>query len=87
MVKLVLGVGAIVLSSSFSLFVGNEQKEEEEVQVREDLNRYKYLLEQKFILSGMQHLLIHSLPQDQNNRTTRYCDPSGRTGRARDLHR
>lgn len=37
----------------FSLFVGNEQKEEEEVQVREDLNRYKYLLEQKFILSGV----------------------------------
>lgn len=38
----------------FSLFVGNEQKEEEEeVQVREDLNRYKYLLEQKLISSGM----------------------------------
>lgn len=37
----------------FSLFVGNEQEEEEEVQVREDLNRYKYLLEQKLILSGV----------------------------------
>lgn len=39
----------------FSLFVGNEQEEEEEeeVQVREDLNRYKYLLEQKLISSGV----------------------------------
>lgn len=37
----------------FSLFVGNEQKEEEEVQVREDLIRYKYLLEEKFISSGV----------------------------------
>lgn len=43
-----LGVGSL----SLSLFVGNEQKEEE-VQVREDLNRYKYLLEQKLILSGV----------------------------------
>lgn len=37
----------------FSLFVGNEEEEEEEVQVREDLNRYKYLLEQKLISSGV----------------------------------
>lgn len=37
----------------FSLFVGNEQEEEEEVQVREDLIRYKYLLEQKLISSGV----------------------------------
>lgn len=47
-------IGSIVVDRMFSSFVGNKQKEEEEeVQVREDLNRYKYLLEQKFILSGV----------------------------------
>lgn len=42
----------VAVWSSSSLFVGNKQKEEE-VQVREDLNRYKYLLEQKLISSGV----------------------------------